>query len=422
MIFRFLVYISLILVLATACSTYQNSSSSRNMNVSFIYNPSSTTVHPEYVVFNETDTSTKIYVKIKSNELMFASNGVASQANIRVKYLLYSSVKTLTLCDSGTMFFHVKQPSSVTNIIKSFDVKVKDTISYFIDITVYDVNQDRGNQKFISIERGKRVNRNDALFTDLNDIPYFTPLRSDTDTFKVVLREKLPKKWIVSCFPNKFALRPSPYSLGNYSKFIPPKPDSTVVVWLTDTSKFVLKGEGIMQFYQDTLSLGFSVLRLFPSFPDVTTPGQLLQPLRMLTTQKEFNDMNILANKKESADKFWLDAGGNINRARELIRVFYTRVMLANTYFSSYTDGWKTDRGLIYIIFGLPVTIYKAENVERWIYGTTQSNKTLVFNFTRNENPFTNNDYILNREEMYKISWTQAVDTWRNGRVYSVAY
>ena len=96
--------------------------------------------------------------------------------------------------------------------------------------------------------------------------------------------------------------------------------------------------------------------------------------------------------------------------------------MLANTYFTSYTEGWKTDRGLIYIIFGLPVTIYKAENIERWIYGTSQSNKTLVFNFMRQENPFTANDYVLSREEMYKISWTQAVDTWRNGRVYSVAY
>lgn len=421
MIVRFAIFIFLISLLATSCATYQNSSGSRNLNVSFIYNPGSTTIHPQYVVFNETDTSSKIYFSIKSNELMFASNGEISQANIRVKYMLYKSAKTLTLCDSATIFYHINNPNYITDIIKSFEVKVKDTASYFLDLTVYDVNQDRGNQKFLSIERNKRINRNDALITNLNDIPYFSSLLSDTDTFKVVLRKGITEKWQISYYQNKFSLRPAPYSIGNY-KFTPPKADSTVTAWIKDTSKFVLKNEGIMHFYQDTLDLGFSVIRLFPSFPDVTTPGQLLQPLRMLTTQKEFNDMNMLANKKESADKFWLTAGGNINRARELIRVFYTRVMLSNLYFSSYTDGWKTDRGLIYIIFGLPVTIYKAENIERWIYGTTQSNKTLVFNFTRNDNPFSNNDFILSRDEMYKISWTQAVDTWRNGRVYSVAY
>lgn len=420
--FRYFIFISLILVLATSCATYQNTGGSRNMNVSFIYNPSSTNIHPEYVVFNESDTLTKVYIKIKSSELMYAPNEKTTQANIRIKYLLYSSSKTLTLCDSATVFYHIKRPDKAIDIIKVIDISVKDTISYFIDLTVYDVNQDRGNQKFLTIERGKSINKNDALFTDLNDVPYFSPLRADTDTFKVVLRNKMPNKWKVSWYGNKFVLRPSPYSLGNFNKFIPPKPDSTKTIWISDTSKFVMNGEGIMHFYQDTLDFGFSAIRLFPSFPEVTTPGQLLQPLKMLTTQKEFNDMNLLANKKESADKFWLDAGGNINRARELIRVYYTRVMLANLYFSSYTDGWKTDRGLIYIIFGLPVTIYKSENAERWIYGTTQSNKTLVFNFMCNDNPFTNNDYILSRDEMYKISWTQAVDTWRNGRVFSVAY
>jgi len=418
----FLFYIILIFVFATSCTTYQNTSGSRNMNVSFIYNPGSTPVHPQHVVFNETDTSTRIYVKIKSADLMFVPNGETSQANLRFRYLLYNSYKTFILCDSGTIFFHITQPSDSSDIIKSFEIKTKDTLSYFLDLTIYDVNHDCGNQIFLSVDRSQRINCNDALVTDKNHNPCFTPLRSDTDTFLLVFRKGLPAKWKVSWFQNKFGLRPAPYSLGNYNRFLPPKPDSTRVIWISDTSKFVMKNEGIMHFYQDTLKLGFSIMRFCQLFPEVTTPVQLLQPLRMLTTQKEFNDMNLLANKKESADKFWLDAGGNVNRARELIRVFYTRVMLANTYFTSYTEGWKTDRGLIYIIFGLPVTIYKAENIERWIYGTSQSNKTLVFNFMRQENPFTANDYVLSREEMYKISWTQAVDTWRNGRVYSVAY
>ncbi len=418
---RFVLIIVIFIAVITSCTTYKTNSGSRNMNVSFIYNPSSSLLHSQFIVHNETDTTSRIYFTIKNKELMYVPNGETSQAIIKLHYFLYNSSKSMLLVDSGTFYYHFKQMNTI-DIIKSFEVKTKDTVSYFLDVTVFDANQNAGNQYFLSVDRTKRINKEDALIVDKNNNPYFEPLHSDTDTFKIVLRKKLPLKWNVSWYQNKFMLRPAPYSLGNFNRFMPPKPDSTRVVWLTDTSSFTLKNDGFIHFYQDTFELGFSVFEFYQSFPEITTPLNLLQPLRMLTTQKEFNDMNMLANKKESADKFWLNAGGNVNRARELIRVFYTRVMLANKYFTSYTEGWKTDRGLIYIVFGLPVTIYKADGIERWIYGTSQSNKTLVFNFMRQQNPFTINDFTLVREEMYKISWTQAVDTWRNGRVYSVAY
>lgn len=418
-----IIYIVLFVTLSlSACTTYKSTTKNSNLNVSFIYNPGSTPIHPEYLVFNETDTSSKIYFKLKSNELMYSNDGAGSKAHIKVRYHLYNTSKNMLLCDSNTFFYHIGFPQDNKSIIKSFDISLRDSFNYFLDISVYDLHQDRGNQAFLNIERKQNTGPNDAIFLDKNGLPYFKSSFADTDTFIIVLKKGLPLKWNVSWFSNKFGLRPTPYSLGNYSRLAIPKPDSTKVIYLTDTSEFVMNRSGMMHFFQDTLKNGFTVKSFSASFPEVTTPVDLLQPLRMLTSQKEFNDMYLLANKKEAVDKFWLDAGESTGKARELIRVFYTRVKLANQYFTSYTEGWKTDRGLIYIVFGLPVTIYKADNIERWIYGTSQSNKTLVFNFIRQSTPFTLNDYVLSRDEMYKISWTQAVDTWRNGKVYSVAY
>ena len=411
-----------ILILFSACATYQSTTKNSNLNVSFIYNPGSTTLHPEYIVFNETDTSSKIFFKIKSNELMYSNDGSGSKANVKIRYFLYNTSKNMLLCDSNTFIYHLNIPQNNTTIIKSFEISVRDTFNYFLDISIYDLNQERGNQCFLNIDRKQKINPNDAVFLDKNGLPYFNVSYTNKDTFFIALRKGLPEKWRVSWFPNKFGLRPVPYSLGNFSRLLIPKPDSTRILYINDTTPFVMNRSGMMHFYQDTLKNGFTVKSFDPSFPDVTTPVYLLQPLRMLTSSKEFSEMNLLANKKEAVDKFWLDAGGNSNRSRELIRVFYTRVKLANQYFTSYSEGWKTDRGLIYIVFGLPVTIYKSDNIERWIYGTSQSNKTLVFNFVRQSTPFTMNDYVLSRDEMYKISWTQAVDTWRNGKVYSVAY
>lgn len=417
---NFIIFI--ILILITACTTYQSTTKNSNMNVSFLYNPGSTPLHPQFLAFNESENSSKIYFNIKSNELLFSNDGSGTKANIKIRYHLYNTSKNMSLCDSNTFVYHINKPQDRNYIIKSFNVAAKDSFNYFLDITFYDLNQDRGNQTFINLERKQEINPNDAIFLDKFNEPIFKQSFCDTDTFKIELRQGLPKKWYASWIPNKFGLRPTPYSLGNYNKIAIPKPDSIRTIYVTDTSFFVMNRKGIMQIYQDTLKNGFSVFSFDSSFPNVTTPISLLNPLRMLTSNKEYNDLNLLANKKEAVDKFWLDAAGNTSRARELIRVFYTRVKLANQYFTSYTEGWKTDRGLIYIVFGLPVTIYKAENIERWIYGTSQSNKTLVFNFVRQPNPLTTNDFILNRDEMYKISWTQAVDTWRNGKVYSVAY
>jgi isocitrate dehydrogenase kinase/phosphatase len=39
------------------------------------------------------------------------------------------------------------------------------------------------------------------------------------------------------------------------------------------------------------------------------------------------------------------------------------------------------------------------------------------FIYTKVENPFTDNDYILNRSESYKEIWYRNVDAWRMGRI-----
>ena len=37
---------------------------------------------------------------------------------------------------------------------------------------------------------------------------------------------------------------------------------------------------------------------------------------------------------------------------------YYRRVRFANEEFTQYKDGWKTDRGMIYILFGPPNQVF----------------------------------------------------------------
>ena len=112
-------------------------------------------------------------------------------------------------------------------------------------------------------------------------------------------------------------------------------------------------------------------------------------------------------------------SNGDKEQAKKVIRTFYKRVKDANTFFTSYKAGWKTDRGMIMIIFGTPNIIYQSIDGESWIYGEKNNVFSLNFSFTKMENKFTDNDYQLNRSVYFKNIWNTAQSAWRDGHAYS---
>ncbi|MPN51542.1 hypothetical protein SDC9_199190 [bioreactor metagenome] len=87
--------------------------------------------------------------------------------------------------------------------------------------------------------------------------------------------------------------------------------------------------------------------------------------------------------------------------------------MNANRLFTSYTEGWQTDRGMIYIVFGPPNIVYRSDDTESWIYGEENNFFSITFTFNKVKNIFCDNDYILQRAPVYKDNWFRAVDIWR---------
>ena len=143
----------------------------------------------------------------------------------------------------------------------------------------------------------------------------------------------------------------------------------------------------------------------------------LALPLRYITTNDEYDQVIKGGNLKKSVDQYWLRIGGSPQRARELISAFYGRVQFANQYFTSYVEGWKTDRGMCYVVYGPPDIVYRSSASETWIYGEEGRYNSLSLTFTKVVNPFTSNDFRLNRSTALKSSWYRAVEFWRQGRV-----
>jgi hypothetical protein len=87
----------------------------------------------------------------------------------------------------------------------------------------------------------------------------------------------------------------------------------------------------------------------------------------------------------------------------------------ANALFTSYKEGWKTDRGMIYTVMGPPVSMTKEADSETWIYQSAGS-EDLRFVFKKISNIFSNNHYELFRDKSYDRPWFLAIDRWRKGQ------
>ena len=194
------------------------------------------------------------------------------------------------------------------------------------------------------------------------------------------------------------------------------QPDTTFNIELKNGRSEIFETEKTGIYFFPTnpdKQLGPVLLRMDHGFPKISMHKQMLEALRYITSAAEYKQLCQYEDPKTAVDSFWLATAGHENRALELIRSYYSRVENANKLYTSYTDGWKTDRGMIYIVIGKPDMVFRSFEQEVWIYGEYDDPGALRFYFDKIQNPFTDNDYMLVRDPEYKMIWYQYVQNWR---------
>ena len=126
--------------------------------------------------------------------------------------------------------------------------------------------------------------------------------------------------------------------------------------------------------------------------------------------------MSSSFNKKELFDEFWLNNTKSEAKARRAIKEYFKRVKEANILFTSYKDGWKTDMGMIYIIYGPPPKVFVQDKGVMWIYNKTFELPHVTFFFNYMNTAFTDQHFVLERKAEYQNLWFRTVDLWRSGK------
>lgn len=182
---------------------------------------------------------------------------------------------------------------------------------------------------------------------------------------------------------------------------------------ITSGSKILSKKEGLYLFQDDTTAAtGFASRCVRNAFPKYTHVEDLIKPMIYVCTLEENQQLKAAQGDKLKFDKVILSITGNTDRAKNFIRNYFRRVELANQYFSSYKEGWKTDRGMIYIIFGMPNEILYNGEAEVWRYKSMD----LTFTFVKTGSVYGPEYFVLVRDKQFAEAWFTTIDLWRKSR------
>ena len=166
----------------------------------------------------------------------------------------------------------------------------------------------------------------------------------------------------------------------------------------------------------------FSVKRA--GFPRITTIRQMAEALVYIAKADELEHIlsaRDAAEMKERFDAFWAERLPNREAAQSLLESYYSRVEEANILFSNHKEGWKTDPGMIYIVFGPPAYTDRQAFRHDWYYmerGIALNQRLPPFIFRRATaygfaGLFEN--HILQRARAYEEHWRRRVEKWREG-------
>ena len=157
-------------------------------------------------------------------------------------------------------------------------------------------------------------------------------------------------------------------------------------------------------------SVGVTMLRTPPYFPKYRQLSELIESMLYLTNELERKSLLKSKNRKQSFDSFWMNNFTTKSEARNAIRRYYNRVEAANLKFTDFKPGWKTDRGMILIVFGMPDEVYRTVGSEEWHYDAGN-----VFEFTIISSFFASRTYSLRRNKNLEKIWYQNIAAIRSG-------
>lgn len=263
-----------------------------------------------------------------------------------------------------------------------------------------------------------------SAFKEQGRIPHFGRYLLSGDKIQIKDLKNSPKEFIVRYYKSHFDPATPPMAANI---------DRDGLRVLQSDSVFIIRSNQVLSFDSPGLYLlnndttnyyGLSFYVDKGRYPKLSKIADVIEPLIYITTEEELQTLKTtrdsigIKETKLEMDKFWLKTtSGNAKAAQQTIREYYQRVRMANKFFTTYKPGWKTDMGMIFIIYGSPNRIRRNDASEYWFYTQNTSFSEIKFTFQRKPNQFVDNSFRLARYPQYEQVWYPIIEQWREGKV-----
>lgn len=415
-----IVYSFILLALLFGCQTKKRTYTSKPSKS--IINPDSDLLEVNAVAHHINDSLTTVFLEVVNENLIYRRQDTspAFYSELKITYKLLAEQNSKKIIDSSSYYVRDRAGESVSikNLHSKFNVKARFGSSYYLSIEVLDVNKRTRYNKGMNIYKLNNFSSQNYLVSSKNEIVFKNNFRQN-DELKISLSNTSLKNVTVEYFSKSFSLAAPPFSMKAADE-LKYKPDSIFTTELKNSIfSLIMPEKGFYHVKANEFNNeGLTLFTYDKTFPGVNDNDEMIDCTRYLMNKDEYDECKTASDKKDCIDNFWISIGGSNERARELLKKYYGRVKEANKYYTSYTQGWKTDRGMIFVVFGPPTNTYISNSDEIWTYGSESNINHLRFVFKKTVNPFSDNDLILERSQFFKEPWYTAVDYWRQGHIY----
>jgi len=425
---RVVLLITGVLLLISACKTSEKAATEdREGQMASLYNPSRLSLHPDFTIFHENESYSILYIRAYPAELRFSQTNEDSEyrALLSIHYELTplgGDEQSYTVVDSATVVYKLlERDERNPAFFASLTLPIPQGEEYLMKVVTRDLVLGSMGLEYLYVNKKSPYSgQNFKVISAFSGYPKFMRFFYPGERFNIQYRDRLLDSVYVDYYRLENELpRPPITATSDYT--LKHTPDTSFVYYLQDSTMEMISHQGMYRIQIDEeQGEGLTLFNFGGSFPQIKSPDELMQPVFYLATLAEYRDLRTEPNRKLAVDNFWLKTGNNMERSRELIRIFYNRVVYSNLYFTSNKEGWKTDQGMIFILFGPPSRIQITDSGESWYYFARRRSKVVEFRFKRIPDEFSSQNMIWEKSIDSQMYWNEAVRSWRKGKVYSM--
>jgi GWxTD domain-containing protein len=419
------IYIFLLLLVVSACKSTQDATT-QTKEFAALYNPSEYSLNVEYQIFHVSEDLTSLYIRLYPRQLLFNQANEESEyrALVQIDYSIFELDEDgIIISKADSSQFIIKLGPSDQERTAYFNAKTLQIPmgkKYLIRLNSKDLQRGTIGLANLFIDKENELSAQNFTIIARTGYPKFLNYFRAGELFRIDHRMFGEDTLYLDFLKSENEYPRPPVDINSPSAY-PFETDTTIILTYTDTMMFSMPDEGVYYIRLDSSKKEGIALNNFGSdYPQVKSEKALLEPIFYIATLTEYRNLLEEKNTKRAVDDFWLKRSSSTERSRELIRVYYNRVLYSNLYFTASREGWKTDRGMVFILFGPPDRMKDTGNEQRWYYISRRQGKVIEFVFERKSSLYSNQDLVWKKSIESMQYWSSAVSSWRSGKVYSL--